>query len=444
MLAMFSAAPLLQAQTYSVLHTFTGGNDGGHPGRLTMDRQGNLYGSSLLGGYDGAACQYGGSNGCGAVFELKHSAHGWLFAPLYTFQGGADGSRPGPVVFGPEGALYGTTMGGGSCQEFQYGCGTIFKLTPPPSFCTTALCPWVKTTLYTFAGGDDGWNYGWDDLGPVTFGADGSMYGATRYGGYYDDGVVFKLAPSNGGWTESVIHTFHEDGYDGEWPSDGVVLDQAGNLYGVTWAGGANYAGTIYELSPSGGGWTETTLHSFADGNNLEPEGGLIFDQAGNHYGTTTNTYNDRDGNVFKLTPYNGSWTYSVLYQFTDGLAGTGPKAPLTMDASGNIYGTAWDAPGGGSVFQLTPYNGGWVENYLYEFTDGADGGYPVSNVLFDARGNLYGTASSYGSDNWGVLWEITRSTARKNPTHADRQEGGIFIMQQVTTGYVQRGHLPV
>jgi len=339
---------------------------------------------------------------------MRRAAHGWVFTPLYTFQGGADGARPGPVVFGPDGALYGTTMAGGSCQAFQYGCGTIFKLTPPPSFCRTSLCTWVKTSLYTFAGGNDGWNSGGDDTGPVAFGPDGSMYGATWYGGYYGFGTVFKLTPANGGWTESVIHSFADNGYDAYFPSDGVVLDQAGNVYGVSYGGGPNYAGTVYELSPYGSGWTETILHAFNDANNLEPKGGLIFDKAGNLYSTTTNTYGDRNGNVFELASDNGSWTYSVLYSFTDGLSGTGPKAPLTMDALGNIYGTVWDAPSVGSVFKLTPYNGGWTETNLYVFTGQEDGGFPVSNVLFDGSGNLYGSASSYGGDNWGVLWEIT------------------------------------
>jgi uncharacterized repeat protein (TIGR03803 family) len=401
-------APAVQAQSYKVLYTFTGGSDGGHPGRLTMDAAGNLYGSALLGGQEGGDCQFGGADGCGAVFRMKRSAYGWIFTPLYAFQGGADGARPGPVVFGPDGALYGTTLGGGSCQEYQYGCGTIFKLTPPPAVCKTALCPWVKTTLYAFAGGNDGWNYGWDAIGPLTFGPDGSMYGATWYGGSHSQGVVYKLTPSNGGWTESVIHAFAPGGEDGYNPSDGVIFDQAGNLYGVTNQGGTYSGGTVYELSPSGYGWTESILYSFTDAGIYPPEGGLIFDPSGNLYGTTTTSPGEYGGGaVFKLTPSYGSWTISVLSVFS-GFPGGGPKASLTIDASGALYGTTWGDFPEGTVFKLTPQNGGWTETDLYGFRDGADGGLPVSNVLFDSSGNLYGTASSYGSDNWGVVWEIT------------------------------------
>src|SRR5581483_7403199 len=109
----------------------------------------------MLGGYDGSNCQFGGATGCGAVFEMKHTAAGWVFLPLYTFEGGTDGARPGPLVFGPDGDLYGTTMAGGNgCGEFQYGCGTVFKLTPPPSFCRAVFCDWIKTTLYSFTGGN--------------------------------------------------------------------------------------------------------------------------------------------------------------------------------------------------------------------------------------------------------------------------------------------------
>ena len=402
-------ASTAQAQAYSALYSFTGGIDGGHPGRLTRDSAGNIYGSTLFGGNVGANCQYGGVNGCGAIFELKHSGQGLTLHPLYTFTGGADGGRPGPVVVGPDGALYGTTMSGGNgCADFQYGCGTVFRLSPPPSFCRTSLCPWVLTTLYSFAGGDDGWNYGWDNLGPVTFGADGSIYGATWYGGQFHNGVVFKLTASNGHWTEGVIHAFHDNGFDGFYPSDGVVLDQAGNVYGVTEAGGMNVAGTVYELSPSANGWTEQILVAFSEYANYEPEGGLVFDRAGNLYGSTTSTLNDRAGSVFELTPSNGSWTYRVLWEFGDGLSGGGPEAPLTLDASGNIYGTKTDAPApGGSVFELTPYDGLWTQIDLHDFAGGV-GYYPISNVLFDSSGNLYGSAAGGGADNWGVLWEIT------------------------------------
>ncbi len=399
-------APAVQAQSFQVIHAFTGGNDGGHPTRVVMDGGGHIYGSSMLGGNQGANCQIPGGSGCGVVFELKRSGNGWIFNPLYTFQGGADGSRPGPVVIGPDGALYGTTEAGGGCSEDQYGCGTVFRLTPPAAGCRTAICRWVKTTLYTFRGGDDGWNNGWDETGPVTFGPDGSIYGATEFGGHYNSGVVFQLARVNGSWTESVIHTFHGNYQDGDMPCDGIIFDAVGNLYGATYGGGVNYAGVVYELSPSQYGWTEIILRSFSDGTYYEPEGGLFFDPAGNLYGSTSSTYNDRAGMIFQLSPANGSWTYNVIYAFNNGSSGGGPHASPTMDAQGNLYGTAW-SPSEGSVFKLTPYNGTWLETDLHVFT-GGDGALPISSVVMDSSGNLYGSAAYDGSYNSGVLWEIT------------------------------------
>lgn len=144
-----------QAQTVTVLHTFTGGEDGELPGYgLAMDRAGNFYGISSEGGY------YGGSDcvtyRCGTAFELSHKGSGWVFSTLYTFHGGNDGDGPSGEVLGPDGSLYGTTSVGGGLGQCgardgrRLSCGIVFKLSPAPTACKTALCPWSETILYRF------------------------------------------------------------------------------------------------------------------------------------------------------------------------------------------------------------------------------------------------------------------------------------------------------
>lgn len=389
--------PAALAQTYTGLHSFTSGSDGSQPWDIVLDRQGHIYGNT-----------YGGTDGSTSIYELKRSGNGWIAVPLLDFHSASTGWYPEPVIFGPDGSLYGSTGLGGSCAPEQYGCGLVYKLTPPASSCRSTACPWVETVLYDFQGGADGQG----PQGPVTFAPDGSIYGTAR-GGIYSEGNVFKLTPSNGGWTESVVYSF-TGGSDGGSPGYGVILDQAGNLYGVTQYGGAAGLGTVYELSPSNNGWTEAVLHSFASqGDGDFPLGAPIFDQAGNLYGgTPAGGYGG--GVVYKLTPGNGSWTESILYYFSGG--GSGVWAQLTMDASGNLYGTTYNNPSAGSVFKLAPSNGLWTKTELYNFHDGSDGGYPFGNVVFDSNGNLYGAASQGGDyqnqicENLGcgVVWEIT------------------------------------
>ncbi len=173
---MFS--PSAHAQSYAVLHNFTGGADGGNPySGLTMDGGGNLYGTT-----------FGGGNGNGTVYKVTHRNGSWTLATLYEFSGGNDGGGPfGAVVFGPNGSLYGTTSVGGA-----HGQGTVFNLTPPPHFCSHVSCDWTETVLYSFQGGSDGAN----PYGSVMFDQAGNIYGTTQYGGTNRDGTVFELTPS--------------------------------------------------------------------------------------------------------------------------------------------------------------------------------------------------------------------------------------------------------
>lgn len=386
---MIVAATQVQAQTFTVLHSFTGGADGDQPtAGLTLDRAGNLYGTTT----------YGGTRHAGAVFKLAHSGAGWVLYPLYSFQGSADGGNPNArVVFGPDGSLYGTTTDG-----TPYGYGSVFNLRPPVASCRASFCPWTVNVLYSFTGHADG---GAPEYGDLVFDSTGNIYGTTSAGGLQSCGggscgVVFRLAHSNGGWTESPIYSF-TGGNDGYEPYSGVIFDNAGNLYGTTFEGGANFTGTVYELTLSGAGWRETTLSSFV-GESGYPFGGVILDQQGNLYGTTI-----VGGTAFELQPDDGSWAYTLLHTFT-GYAG--PAGSLTRDAAGNLYGTS-EGDGlyqNGTVFKLTPSNGGWAYTDLHDFTGGRDGGFPVGSVAVDSQGNLYGTANSGGSDGGGVVWQIT------------------------------------
>jgi uncharacterized repeat protein (TIGR03803 family) len=399
---MVGAAQSAQAQTYQVIHSFTGGADGGNPyAGLTLDRAGNLYGTTFTGGADGG----------GTVYKLTHKGSGWAFDPLYSFgsAGGNDGGAPAArVIFGPDGSLYGTTTSGGT-----KGVGTVINLRPSPKVCKTSLCPWTETVLYSFKGGTDGANPGYGDL---VFDQAGNIFGTTMSGGSTNPlgpcgragcGTVFELSPSNGSWNEAVIYAFQ--GNTGASPFSGVILDQTGNLYGTTYGGGEGSCnngtcGTVYELTYSGSGWAESFLYSFTGGSNGDnPDGGLIFDPSGNLYGTTSNI-----ATAFELTPSGGTWIYSLLYTFGGFDDQCGPRASLVMDAAGNLYGTTTCTVPNGTVFELTPSNDGtWTYTLLHGFT-GPDGEYPECNVVIDANGNLYGTTSAGGLYGYGVVWEIT------------------------------------
>ncbi len=386
-----------QAQTYQVLYNFSGGQDGAYPeAGVTMDGGGNLYGTAYQ----------GGNSNRGTVYKLGRRGTGWVLTPLYNFSGQVDGGAPiAGVVFGPNGTLYGTTeFAGQLCGE---GCGVVFNVRPPASICKTVSCPWAETVIYSFRGDTDGANPGYGDL---TFDRAGNIYGTTYFGGNNAEGVVYKLTLSDGRWTESAIHTFSGES-DGENPYSNVIFDTAGNLYGTTFAGGANGYGTVYQLTPNGSNWTENTLYAFQSAaNGGKPFGGVVFDTAGNLYGATSSGGTGSGGTAYELMPSSGSWSFDLLYSFTGTAYLPGSYGSLTKDAAGNFYGTTVKdgANGVGSVFKLTPSNGSWTLTDLHDFAAGTGGEIPYGSVLIDASGNLYGTASAGGAHGYGVIWEIT------------------------------------
>jgi uncharacterized repeat protein (TIGR03803 family) len=413
-----------QAQTFKVIHNFTGGDgraDGASPeAGLTMDAAGNLYGTTLFGG--SGPCNSGGFSGCGTVFQLKPVKSSWVFNTIYNFVGGNDGAGPWDrVVIGPDGVLYGTTTQGGgqgNCQYYGYSfCGTVFKLKSPATACGSVVCPWDETVLYSFSGTTDG-NL---PQAKVTFDQAGDLYGTTYFGGVAGDGVVFKLTPSNGTWTQSVVHNFGSGATDGQNPSTGLTLDGAGNLYGTTNFGSDYGYGTVFELTRSGSGWAEDLLYGFQNGNDGGGStAGLIFDNAGNLYSASAYGGANGGGTVFQLTPSDGGWMFNLL----DSLSGTGcgqgkvacgPYEGLVMDAAGNLYGTTQgnsSVGDYGTVFKLTHGASSWTYAPLHVFTGGTDGSRPRSSVVFDTQGNIYGTATQGGTGSCtrgcGVVWEIT------------------------------------
>ncbi len=374
---------------------------------------------------------------------------------LYSFQGVPDGSVPvGSVVFDKAGNLYGATTDGGSssCRSIAQ-CGTVYQLAPPAQ----PGDPWTETVLYVFKGNAS--NDGATPAGGLVIDSSETLYGTTAYGGTGDCvllgskvgcGVVFELSPpmqKGGAWTETVLYSFPSS-TEGYLPWGDLVFDGTGNLYGATEFGGGRgstcdsfyqYCGVVFELSPpkqKGGAWTERALHSFAGGTDgANPNGGLVFDSKGAIYGTTFSGGNQGCryqseigcGAAFKLTPptkKGRAWTEEILHRF-DVQDGGVPGAGVVRDRDGNLYGTTYFGPqdGYGLVFELAKPSGksrSWKEAELYSFKDGNDGGYPDAGLVFDARGDLYGTVvGGGGQGRYGVLFQL-KPPSRKGGTWAD------------------------
>jgi uncharacterized repeat protein (TIGR03803 family) len=395
-LAQLLAVDGVSAAADTVLHVFTGGSDGENPeyGSLTMDKAGNLYGTTYSGGVD--PC---GQNVCGTVFEVTPNGAETVRHGFTGFAGEADGAGPeGGVSTDSAGNLFGTTSVGGADND-----GAVFMLAPDASeavlysFCAQAHC-----------------SDGGEPQAAVIRDDAGNLYGTTYAGGNqgclggFGCGTVFRLAPNG---TETVLHAF-AGGSDGEYPVASLIRDRAGNLYGTTLDGGTGTCnngtgeapagcGIVFEIARNG---TETVLHTFVGGSDgSNPYAALIEDGAGNLYGTTlyggSTGCNDYGcGTVFEIAS-NG--TETVLYAFKGGSDGAYPTGALIEDSAGNLYGTTQS--GGkhddGTVFKLAPDG---TRTILYSFKGGSDGAMPRAGLLKGKNNFLYGTTAVGGGASCG------------------------------------------
>jgi len=364
---------------------------------LITDANGNLYGTT-----DGGGAYYTGTYGGfgGTAFELtRPSAVGgnWTESILWNFGKGADGQGfDAGLILDKNGNLYGTTS----------TVGTVFELEPP----STAGGIWTESILWTFDGGDF-------PLGGVIMDASGNLYGTIAT----SEGAVFELTPPSmvgGSWNETILAPLDD------LPEAGLIMDANGNLYGTTQF-------SVFELSPpstSGGNWIESTLWTFGKSSDgAYVYSGLIMDKSGNLYGTTEAGGANDAGTVFELQPPSnkgGVWSESILWNFGNTSDGNEPIGGLVMDASGNLYGTTSNAGAhnGGTAFKLAPplTNGGsWSESILWNFgADRNDGFSPFAGLIMDVSGNLYGTTNVGGTYGDGTVFEIsTQVSTTPTPT---------------------------
>ncbi len=446
-LLILSVLPL-QAQTETVLHSFSGGpTDGGTPsGSLVRDGSGNLYGTT----------QIGGASGFGTVFELVASEN-FKEKELYSFGAtSGDGQLPvtGLVVDG-NGNLFGTTQTGGGSTACQFGCGTVFEL-------VNSSGSYTEKVLYSFTGSEGG-----QSPGALLIDASGNLYGTTVFGGTSKSttlcktgcGIVFELANNSGSYTYSVLYNFLVTGGDGISPEANLVMDSAGNLYGTTGAGGIAATGcligcgTVFELVKGSGGYTETLppLYSFTGIPDGYVPGNLVIQEvSGNIFlygsagGGTSTACLMGCGIVFELDNSSGTFKKSLLYSFA-GSPDVQGGSIVAIDASGNLYGIGGGGDstacvGCGTVFKLHPNgNGTYAESVLYNFAGSPDGAVPTGLVL-DASDDVYGTTGLGGTSTvcglsgCGTVFEITPGST--GPTIVISATGGSGQAATVNTPF--------
>lgn len=394
-------------QSFTVIHNFNL-TQGSQPRTgLAVDAAENFYGTTQYGGI--LNCDSGGVPGCGVAYKIRRVDSSWIFSVLYEFPGFDNNflpTAPGDITIAPNGSPYGT-------QLFYPDDSTqsIYNLLPSATRPLSAVTPWHYKLDYTFDGGASG-----DNPSQVTFDAHGNMWGSASSGGVDGNGLVFEMTPSNGDWSENVIYNFL-GGSDGAAPQ-GVAFDPSGNIFGVTLGGGNQGCyenlgcGTVYELSPSGSSWTKTTLHVFQEDTDGAYPGPLVRDTAGNLYGVT-GVGSSNGGTIWELSPSAGGWVFRVLFNLP-GLPNTiSDTFPLVLDDSGALYGVNnyIGANNLGSTFKLVSSSGSWIYTDLHDFgslPNQQDGCFPFGPVALDAAGNVYGTTQQCGNGE-GVIYEITR-----------------------------------
>jgi len=358
---------------------------------LETDSAGNIYGTTVL----------GGDFGSGTVFQLTPTPNGWVHTVLYSFTGGVDGGEPYKgVTLDRDGNLYGTAVTGGS-GNCEGGCGVIYKL-------TNRKGTWTQKVVHAFTGGDDGSGPG----SRVTVDRAGNIYGMTPTGGAYGLGTIYQIRPpSTGALTFKVIHAF-TGGADGSNGSAGRMILRDGRLYGAATTGGNQGSGVVFELTPKAfGEWNFKTIYTFQgqpDGS--FPYGALLFDPSGNIYGTTYYGGANGIGAVYELSPQPvGEWTEDLIYSFQQGPDGNSPISNLVFDKAGNLYGTTSEGGlGSGTIFKLSPVGGNWTETVVHAFEGPPDGGFAYNGMVVDVFGNFYGATVHGGENNDGSVYKFT------------------------------------
>ena len=396
-----SLAQIAAAQdTVKTLLSFNGTES---EGNLIFDSAGNLYGTT--------GDQYDPS--LITVFELSPNSDGtWTENVLWTSTGGNEplNIRAG-VVFDASGNLYGTSQYGGASN-----CGTVFKLTH------NSDGSWTENNLHDFDCTDGNWA-----IAGVIFDKSGNLYGTTTFGGAYNAGVLFQLTPnSDGTWNYNILHTFTA-GSDGANPGHGsLTFDSNGNLYGTAAGGGVSSCpvlypgcGTVFKMSPEANGtWSFNVLYSFSGGNDgAGPVYGVTFDKAGNIYSTTYSGGKYQDGTVFELVAHSsGKYSERVLHAFRGG-DGLNPFSGVIFDSAGDLFGSTayggdnqcFNAPGCGVVYELSPNSyGSYTDKTLVHFHGTPLDG-PYSNFVMDSQGDLYGVATGYNTYASGEVYEVIR-----------------------------------
>jgi uncharacterized repeat protein (TIGR03803 family) len=371
--------PSAASQTFTVLHQFAASNDACAPlGPMVFDAHGNLFGTS-----ENGPRQYG------TIFKLTPLSGGtWASTVLYSFDIGNGMWPHPPVIFDSSGNYYVALQQGGATMPY----GGVVQL----SSITGEL---TETILHAFQGPDGELPYG-----GLAAGSDGYLYGATQNGGNLNGGVVFRVG-TDAGHPFTVLAPFNDG------PNAPVILAPDGSIYGSTYAGGLAGDGTVFQLTHESGKatWTQKVLYTFSGLDGNQPNS-IVMDAAGNIYGVTVYGGDYGDGVVFKLTEQSdGSWAESALHSFAGPPSdGRYPNGTLTLDAAGNLYGaTLWGgADDWGTTYKLAPSGGGqWTETVLHSFTSGDNGDDP-STVVVGRDGNVYGTSlgAQYGC---GLAYEI-------------------------------------
>jgi uncharacterized repeat protein (TIGR03803 family) len=406
------SAPAL-AQSEWVVHSFDGTHGDQPMGSLVADSAGNLYGT----GYQG------GAHNWGVVYELVRPVPpktAWTEVVLYSFSGGADGGLPeGGVIFDSAGNLYGTTYQGGASNT-----GTVFELSPPvtPGGKWTES---VLHSFQPLSGDGEYPETGltWDHSGNlIGVTPSGGSNRPSACGG--NCGTVFQLSPPSapgGEWTETILQNFKWG--QGVEPLGTPVVAANGTLYGTTYSGGLGGEGVVYRLTPPtapDGNWVYRVLHAFTGGlDGASPRGALALHGKGLLYGTTTRARAHGGGIVFQLVPPTvpgGAWTENILYSFGfESGDGGDPTANVIFDSAGNMYGTTLangSCPGCGTVFQLSPPSssgGDWTETTFHSFVDPKGGSSPSGGLIFGKNGVLFGVTQLGGTNGEGTVYGVVK-----------------------------------